>query len=64
MVNDGKLTYSANYVNGIVFVDVNHQSLDAWKIYVIVAAVVIVTLIVVATVVTIVVKKSKLKKLA
>lgn len=63
-VNDGKLTYSANYVNGIVFVDVNHQSLDAWKIYVIVAAVVIVTLIVVATVVTIVVKKSKLKKLA
>ena len=64
VVNDGKLTYSANYVNGIVFVDVNHQSLDAWKIYVIVAAVVIVTLIVVATVVTIVVKKSKLKKLA
>ena len=63
VVNDGKLTYSANYVNGIVFVDVNHQSLDAWKIYVIVAAVVIVTLIVVATVVTIVVKKSKLKKL-
>lgn len=64
VVNDGKLTYSANYVNGIVFVDVNHQSLDAWKICVIVAAVVIVTLIVVATVVTIVVKKSKLKKLA
>lgn len=64
VVNDGKLTYSASYVNGIVFVDVNHQSLDAWKIYVIVAAVVIVTLIVVATVVTIVVKKSKLKKLA
>lgn len=64
VVNDGKLTYSANYVNGIVFVDVNHQSLDAWKIYVIVAAVVIVTLIVVATIVTIVVKKSKLKKLA
>lgn len=64
VANDGKLTYSANYVNGIVFVDVNHQSLDAWKIYVIVAAVVIVTLIVVATVVTIVVKKSKLKKLA
>lgn len=64
VVNDGKLTYSANYVNGIVFVDVNHQSLDAWKIYVIVAAVVIVTLLVVATVVTIVVKKSKLKKLA
>ena len=64
VVNDGKLTYSANYVNGIVFVDVNHQLLDAWKIYVIVAAVVIVTLIVVATVVTIVVKKSKLKKLA
>ena len=64
VVNDGKLTYSANYVNGIVFVDVNHQSLDAWKVYVIVAAVVIVTLIVVATVVTIVVKKSKLKKLA
>ena len=64
VVNDGKLTYSANYVNGIVFVDVNHQSLDAWKIYIIVAAVVIVTLIVVATVVTIVVKKSKLKKLA
>lgn len=64
VVNDGKLTYSANYVNGIVFVDVNHQSLDAWKIYVIVAAVVIVTLIMVATVVTIVVKKSKLKKLA
>lgn len=64
VVNDGKLTYSANYVNGIVFVDVNHQSLDAWKIYVIVAAVVIVTLIVVATVVTVVVKKSKLKKLA
>lgn len=64
VVNDGKLTYSANYVNGIVFVDVNHQSLDAWKIYVIVATVVIVTLIVVATVVTIVVKKSKLKKLA
>lgn len=64
VVNDGKLTYSANYVNGIVFVDVNHQSLDAWKIYVIVAAVVIVTLIVVATVVSIVVKKSKLKKLA
>lgn len=64
VVNDDKLTYSANYVNGIVFVDVNHQSLDAWKIYVIVAAVVIVTLIVVATVVTIVVKKSKLKKLA
>ena len=64
VVNDGKLTYSANYVNGIVFVDVNHQSLDAWKIYVIVAAVVIVTLIVVATVVTIVVKKLKLKKLA
>lgn len=64
VVNDGKLTYSANYVNGIVFVDVNHQSLDAWKIYVIVAAVVIVTLIVVATVVTIIVKKSKLKKLA
>lgn len=64
VVNDGKLTYSANYVNGIVFVDVNHQSLDAWKIYVIVAAVVILTLIVVATVVTIVVKKSKLKKLA
>lgn len=64
VVNGGKLTYSANYVNGIVFVDVNHQSLDAWKIYVIVAAVVIVTLIVVATVVTIVVKKSKLKKLA
>lgn len=64
VVNDGKLTYSANYVNGIVFVDVNHQSLDAWKIYVIVAAVVTVTLIVVATVVTIVVKKSKLKKLA
>ena len=64
VVNDGKLTYSANYVNGIVFVDVNHQSLDAWKIYVIVAAVVIVTLSVVATVVTIVVKKSKLKKLA
>lgn len=64
VVNDGKLTYSANYVNGIVFVNVNHQSLDAWKIYVIVAAVVIVTLIVVATVVTIVVKKSKLKKLA
>lgn len=64
VVNDGKLTYSANYVNGIVFVDVNHQSLDAWKSYVIVAAVVIVTLIVVATVVTIVVKKSKLKKLA
>lgn len=64
VVNDGKLTYSANYVNGIVFVDVNHQSLNAWKIYVIVAAVVIVTLIVVATVVTIVVKKSKLKKLA
>lgn len=64
VVNDGKLTYSANYVNGIVFVDVNHQTLDAWKIYVIVAAVVIVTLIVVATVVTIVVKKSKLKKLA
>ena len=58
------MTYSANYVNGIVFVDVNHKSLDAWKIYVIVAAVVIVTLIVVATVVTIVVKKSKLKKLA
>lgn len=64
VVNDGKLTYSANYVNGIVFVDVNHQTLDAWKIYVIVAAVVIVTLIVVATVVSIVVKKSKLKKLA
>lgn len=63
-VNDGKLTYSANYINGIVFVDVNHQTLDAWKIYVIVAAVVIVTLIAVATIVTVVVKKSKLKKLA
>lgn len=63
-VNDGKLTYSANYVNGIVFVDVTQQTLETWKICVIAVSVAMFVLIVVATVVTIVVKKSKLKKLA
>lgn len=63
-VENGKLTYTADYINGIVFVDVNPQGLEAWKIYVIVGACVAFTLIVVATVVTIVVKKSKLKKIA
>ena len=63
-VNDGKLTYSANYVNGIVFVDVTQQTLETWKICVIAVSVAMFVLIVVATVVSIVVKKSKLKKLA
>ena len=63
-VNDGKLTYSANYVNGIVFVDVTQQTLETWKICVISVSVAMFVLIVVATVVSIVVKKSKLKKLA
>ena len=63
-VEDGKLTYTTDYINGIVFVDVNPQGLEAWKIYVIVGACVLFALIVVATVVTIVVKKSKLKKIA
>ncbi len=63
-VEDGKLTYTTDYINGIVFVDVNPQGLEAWKIYVIVGACVLFALIVIATVVTIVVKKSKLKKIA
>ena len=63
-VEDGKLTYTTDYINGIVFVDVNPQGLEAWKIYVIVGACVLFALIVVATVVTIAVKKSKLKKIA
>ena len=63
-VEDGKLTYTTDYINGIVFVDVNPQGLDAWKVYVIAGACSLFALIVIATVVTIVVKKSKLKKLA
>lgn len=63
-VEDGKLTYTTDYINGIVFVDVNPQGLEAWKIYVIVGACVLFALIVIATVATIAVKKSKLKKIA
>lgn len=63
-VEDGKLTYTTDYINGIVFVDVNPQGLEAWKIYVIVGACALFALVVIATVVTIVVKKSKLKKIA
>ncbi len=63
-VEDGKLTYTADYINGIVFVDVNPQGLEAWKLYVIIASCAAFALIVIATVVTFVVKKSKLKKIA
>ena len=63
-VEDGKLTYTTDYINGIVFVDVNPQGLEAWKVYVIAGACSLFALIVIATVVTIVVKKSKLKKIA
>ena len=63
-VEDGKLTYTTDYINGIVFVDVNPQGLEAWKIYVIVGACALFALVVIATVVTIAVKKAKLKKIA
>jgi len=63
-VEDGKLTYTTDYINGIVFVDANPQGLESWKIYVIAGSCVLFVLIVVATVVAIVVKKSKLKKIA
>lgn len=62
-VEDGKLTYTTDCINGIVFVDVNPQGLEAWKVYVIAGACSLFALIVIATVVTIVVKKSKLKKI-
>ncbi len=63
-VEDGKLTYTADYINGLVFVDVNPEALEAWKIYVIIGSCVLFVLIVVATIVTYAVKKSKLKKIA
>ncbi len=63
-LENGKLTYTTDYVNGIVFVDVNTQALEAWKMYVIIGSCALFVMIVVATIVTIVVKKSKLKKIA
>ncbi len=63
-VEDGKLTYTTDYINGIVFVDVNPDALEAWKIYVIIGSCVLFVLIVIATIVTYAVKKSKLKKIA
>lgn len=63
-VEGGKMTYTTDYVDGIVFVDLNAQGLETWKVAVICVSIALLVIIVVATTVTIVMKKSKLKKLA
>lgn len=62
-VENGKLTYTTDYVSGLVFVDANPQSIEPWKLYTIIGASAGVVLIVLACVIGTIVRKRQLKKL-
>ncbi len=62
-VSDGKLTYSTNYINGLVFVDTAPQQLEKWKVHTIILAAVLFAVLVCTVTIAVIVKKSKLKKL-
>lgn len=62
-VDNGKLTYTTDYVSGLVFVDANPQSIEPWKLYTIIGASAAVVLIVLACVIGTIVRKRQLKKL-
>ena len=60
-IENGKLTYTADYVSGIVFVDVNPQSIEPWKVATIVCVVLAVVIIVTVCVVGTIIRKRQLK---
>ena len=60
-IENGKLTYTADYVSGIVFVNVNPQSLEPWKVATIVCVVLAVVIIVTVCVVGTIIRKRQLK---
>lgn len=60
-IENGKLTYTADYVSGIVFVDVNPQTIEPWKVATIVCVVLAVVIIVTVCVVGTIIRKRQLK---
>lgn len=60
-IENGKLTYTADYVSGIVFVDVNPQSIEPWKVATIVCVVFAIVIIVTVCVVGTIIRKRQLK---